>query len=614
MNSPVLNKSSEILLVRCWATPVGYRNFTSCLALFALLTGSGCESATPEISTPAANSSLASPPARFSLRDATHEFGIDLQIELSTSREYHMPDIMGYGCAAVDFDRDGNVDLLFACHEERDSDGRDTTEQSDSKSDPRNSNSESTAPPVWPGTFFKQHEPGQFVKMSQPATQESNAKAMGSAVGDVNNDGWPDIYMTHYGNDRLFVNRAGHGFDDVTTAAGISNPRWGTSACFVDYDRDGWLDLFVTNYVDYFPQKCVQLSGVNPDFCGPQRFRSTRDCLFRNLTGESPDAAIRFAEVTTNSGIGDLTGKGLGAAAADFTGDGWQDIYVANDQEPNFLWVNQRDGTFSEKAILLGCATDHLGNSQASMGVCVHDFNDDSLLDILVTHIDGERNTLYLGTDDGDFHDATLDSQACRQSLSQTGFGVATTDLDGDGTNEIFVANGRVRRPDGFAVIDDSFWTPYQQSAMMHTFDGAFTILPRQSLYRGLITADLDNDGDHDIVLTSIDHPPTVIRNEQATRSRTNLVVRAVDTKHGSRDAMGAIVTLETSVRLSSRLVQTCGSYLSSTVASVNFSLASDETAMRLIVAWPDGLRESFPVPIDNREIELEQGRGTPTQ
>ena len=577
-------------------------SIVSSVASLALLAGSGCGSSTPEISVPTDTPSLAPPLARFALREVTHEFGIDVQHQLSTRHEYHMPDIMGYGCAAVDFDRDGDVDLLFACHEKGDSVRRQISE------------SASSASLVWPGTFFKQDEPGRFVKMPQPAAQEGHATAMGFAVGDVDNDGWPDIYMTHFGNDQLFMNRSGKGFEDVTAAAGISNLRWGTSACFVDYDRDGWLDLFVTNYVDYFPQKCVQLSGVNPDFCGPQRFKSTRDCLFRNTSGESTDGAVRFAEVATDSGIGALAGKGLGVAAADFTGDGWQDIYVANDQEPNFLWVNQHDGTFSEEAILLGCATDHLGNSQASMGVCVHDFNDDSLLDILVTHIDGERNTLYLGTPNGDFHDGTLDSPACRQSLNQTGFGVATADLDGDGTNEIFVANGRVRRPDGFTSIHDDFWAPYRQPAMMHAIDGAFSILPRQSLYRGLVAADLDNDGDRDIVLTSIDHPPTAIRNEQSTASRTNMVVRAIDMKHGSRDALGAIVTLETSSRVSSRLVQTCGSYLSATMPNTEFSLSPNEKVKTLRVVWPDGQKESFPAPINNRDVNLEQGRGTSIQ
>ncbi|MDA0808927.1 MAG: CRTAC1 family protein [Planctomycetota bacterium] len=524
-----------------------------------------------------------------------------------------MPDIMGYGCAALDFDRDGDVDLIFACHEKGDFDSGTATHLPDSN--PRQSSRlESVGNLVWPGTFFRQDEPGRFVKISHPATQKGNEQAMGLAVGDVNNDGWPDIYMTHFGNDRLFINQNGRGFEDVTATSGISNPRWGTSACFVDYDRDGWLDVFVTNYVDYFPQKCVQLSGVNPDFCGPQRFKATRDSLFRNTTGESPDGTIRFAEVTTESGIGGLTGKGLGVAAADFTGDGWQDIYVANDQEPNFLWVNQHDGTFSEEAILLGCATDHLGNSQASMGVCVHDFNDDSLLDIVATHIDGERNTLYLGTANGDFRDGTLDSPACRQSLSQTGFGVATADLDADGTNELLVANGRVRRSDGAANIQVDFWIPYRQPAMMYTFDGAFSILPRHALYRGLVTADFDNDGDQDIVLTSIDHPPTVVRNEHSVAPRKKLVVRAVDMKHGSRDALGAIVTLETSSRVSSRIVQTCGSYLSATVPRANFSLGLNETARVLMVTWPDGLRESFPAPNDNREIKLETGLGTPIE
>ena len=579
----------------------------------ALLALSGCGAAETESQSQPVETS--SPPAsvRFALRDVTVESGIHVNCQLSTSHNYHMPDIMGYGCAALDFDLDGDVDLLFACHEQQTSNRTDTTESQSSETQ-RTTNPETSESLVWPGTFFRQAEPGRFEKMSTPTNENNNATAMGIATGDVNNDGWPDVLITYYGNDRLFLNRSGKGFEDVSEAAGILNPRWGTSACFVDYDRDGWLDLYVTNYVDYFPQNCVQLSGVNPDFCGPQRFQPSRDCLFRNTTGESPSRIVQFEDVTTQTGIGELGGKGLGVAAADFTGDGWQDIYVANDQEPNFLWVNQRDGTFNEEAILLGCATDHLGNSQASMGVCVHDFDDNGYLDILVTHIDGERNTLYLGTPNGDFRDATLTSPACRQSLGQTGFGVATTDLDGNGTFEILVANGRVRRPDGIVEDRHSFWAPYRQSAMIHSPDGASSIREQSSLYRGLIVTKHANDDGQCLVLTSVDRPPVLIQNSKLPGIAPGLNVRAIDSRYGQRDALGATVTLKTNTRLTIRLIQTCGSYLSATMPNAEFTLKPHEQAEELIVTWPDGQRETFPAPTGSHHVALERGFGSPTQ
>lgn len=577
-----------------------------------LFCSGGCESGNVDQNHSPEAGTVDSAADQFHLNDVAMELGINLRYQLPQPDRYHMPDIMGYGCAALDADRDGDVDLIFAVRENQTSGSQNSTAIDDSRRSPSDQQ-KNAGVSVWPGTFYRQAPTGRFEKMTDRSDDESGTP-MGIATGDVNNDGWPDVYMTCFGEDQLFLNREGKGFEKVTEAAGISNPRWGTSACFVDYDRDGWLDLYVTNYVDYFPQKCVQLSGVNQDFCGPQRFKATRDCLFRNTTAEAPDGTVQFKDVTTHVGMNAVRGKGLGVAAADFTGDGWQDIYVANDQEPNFLWVNQQDGTYREEAILLGCATDHLGNSQASMGLCIHDFDDDGRFDILVTHIDGERNTLYVGTREADFRDATLDSPICRQSFDQTGFGVATMDLDGDGVDELVVANGRVRRPDGSVSPQRDFWEPYRQPAMIHSRSGAFPLLKGSSLYRGLVASDLDDDGDRDVILTSIDQPPVVVRNELPVSARSNLSVHAILPKLGGRDALGATVLLKTNTRQTSRLIQTCGSYLSASMPVAEFSLLPDEVIKNLTVVWPDGERELFSVPSGEGHVRVEQGRGTSIQ
>ncbi len=566
---------------------------------------------------------------RFSLQDITDEAGIRIRPLSSSNDKYHMPDIMGYGCAALDFDRDGDVDLVFAHHENQVEHSGNSIELATQMSPDtrKNLDSGSLNPLVWPGTFFIQSEPGRFVKAPESVSERNNETASGIAVGDVNNDGWPDIYMTYFGRDRLFINRDGEGFEDVTEAAGISNARWGTSACFVDYDRDGWLDLYVTNYVDYVPQKCVQLSGVNQDFCGPQRFKATRDYLLRNTTSESADGTVSFIDATTTSGIGELRGKGLGVVAADLTGDGWPDIYVANDQEPNFLWVNQHDGTFREEAILLGCATDHLGNSQASMGICVHDFNDDEILDLFVTHIEGERNTLYLGTVNGAFRDATLDSEACRQSLPQTGFGVTTTDIDNDGQVELVVVNGRVRRPDGVLENAEHFWNAYAQPGFIYQTqpphhepaatitESAEKITPislfagKTAVARGLVACDLDIDGDDDLVITQAADGAIVLKNN-TLKSGSHFRIRATMPDAGGRNALGAVVTLVCESRQIVRLIQTCGSYQSAKPPVASFSLPKGETPQALIVEWPDGTTEKFSPPTADQTTVLKQGSG----
>ena len=308
---------------------------------------------------------------------------------------------------------------------------------------------------------------------------------MGAAIGDVNNDGHPDIYVSTFGPDRLFLNAGDGQFCDVTEVAGIENLHWGASACFVDYDRDGWLDLFVVNYLDYADRACTRVGGGGRDYCGPQLFPGTAARLFRNVTNEetprdgSLDAnqqvprTVRFRDVTLESGIAHQRNPGLGVAAADFNNDGWPDLYAANDQTANSLWINQRNGTFVEEAIERGCAYDIQGNPQASMGVALGDPDHDGDLDLFVTHLDGERNTLYLQQADGSFDDATIRAGLGTVCLPFTGFGTTFGDFDLDGDEDIVIANGRVKRPDGFRLsANGDFWEPYRQQGQILLNDG----------------------------------------------------------------------------------------------------------------------------------------------
>src|SRR5436190_1581523 len=214
----------------------------------------------------------------------------------------------------------------------------------------------------------------------------------GVAVGDINNDGLPDLFVSKYGSDRLFVNRAGK-FEDITAAAGIDNARWGMSACFFDYDQDGWLDLFVVNSYDYFPSKRFFFPNGKEEYSGPQFFNPVSSRLFRNLTGEGKD--IRFKDVSFETGIASLAGPGLGVLPADFNGDGWIDLFVANDGKANFLWLNQHGKSFVEEGVQVGLAYNAAGAPQANMGIALGDVDRDGRGDLFISHLEGEYGTLY---------------------------------------------------------------------------------------------------------------------------------------------------------------------------------------------------------------------------
>jgi len=339
----------------------------------------------------------------------------------------------------------------------------------------------------------------------------------GVAVGDINNDGWPDLYVSKYGSDRLFLNHEGK-FEDITAAAGIDNPRWGTSACFVDYDRDGWLDLFVANYIDYYPsQRMIPASGVE-DYSGPNIFQPVPAKLFRNVAGEG-EKQPSFRDVSFETGIDAKPGPGLGVLPADFNGDGWVDLYVANDAKANSLWINRGGKSFVDEAIQAGAAYSAAGAPQASMGVTAGDVDGDGRQDLFMTHIDGEYSTLYLQIAPGMFEDRTLTSGLASPTIPTTAFGTALMDLDLDGDLDLVIANGHVRRPQGIAPASsvESFWRPYSQrnQIFLNGGDGFFSIVNAKDdgftaqphVTRGLAVGDIDDDGDLDVVTSEVNGP-----------------------------------------------------------------------------------------------------------
>jgi enediyne biosynthesis protein E4 len=443
------------------------------------------------------------------------------------------------------------------------------------------------------------------------------------AVGDMDNDGRVDVYVSQYGGGRLFRNKGDGTFEDVTAAAGVALPTWGTSTTFLDYDRDGWLDLVVVNYVDYDPSRpCGEASG-RADFCHPSAFAGTAARLFHNR-GRGPDGTwAGFEDVTARAGLAGARSSGLGVACADFDGDGWVDIFVANDAQPNHLWINRHDGTFADEAKLRGVAYNALGNVEANMGVAVADLAGAGRLDLFVTHLSEELHTLWRQDVPGQFRDLTAAAGLANPRWRGTGFGTVAIDFDHDGNLDLAVANGRVmgaRSPARDRPPDDlpEFWRPYAERNQLFAGLGggkfqdvsennpAFAGVP--GVYRGLAWGDLDGDGAVDLVVAAIEGPARVFRNVAPKRGHW-LGVRAFDPAL-KRDAYGAVVTVSAGGR---RWVGMCNpgqSYCSSGDPRAHFGLGPAAAVDEIRIAWPDGSREVFPGGPADRYVTLNRGQG----
>ena len=320
-------------------------------------------------------SAAPSRPAWF--EDRTAQSGLLFIHDSGATGKFFMPESIGSGGALFDFDNDGRLDVYLV-------QGGGTNSSSRHQ-------------------LFHQQPDGTFRDVSAGSGLDVNGHGMGVAAGDVNNDGRADVLLTEYGRTRLFLNRGRGQFEDVTTASGIDNTRWGTSAAFFDYDRDGWLDLVIANYVDYSPtEKCFDTRGAQ-EYCGPQGMPGTVTKLFRNLG--ATNAAVRFADETVRSGLTRQIGPALGVVCADFTGDRWPDIFLADDGQPNRLFVNQRNGTFLEEAAARGLAYNMLGGTAANMGVALGDVNGDEFFDVFVTHLAWENHSLWQQGPRGVFQD-----------------------------------------------------------------------------------------------------------------------------------------------------------------------------------------------------------------
>lgn len=529
-------------------------------------------------------------------RDDTDKVGLDFHHEAGPVGRYFMPQIMGSGAALLDFDNDDRFDLYFIHNAGPDSGAR--------------------------NRLFHQTEDGRFEDVSAGSGLDIAGYGMGAAVGDVDNDGWVDVYVSQYGGGRLFRNRGKGRFEDVTRTAGVELPNWGASCAFLDYDRDGWLDLIVVNYLDYDASRpCGPASGKR-DYCHPNAFPGSDARLFHNLGRDAKGRWLGFRDVTFSAGLA-RRAPGLGVVCADFNGDGWPDILAANDAAANHLWINRRDGTFAEEAVPRGLAFDGLGNAQSNMGTTIGDVDGDGRLDLFITHLTEETHTLWRQTATGLFQDGTAAAGLATPHWRGTGFGTILGDFDLDGALDIAVVNGRVSRgPATTGQENSSFWSRYAERNQLFLNDGKgiFRDISRgnrafcgsSAVSRGLVWGDFDEDGRVDVVTTAVAGPARFYRNVAPQRGHW-LIVQARDPVR-RRDAYGAVVRFQAGGRSWIGLINPGQSYLSSGDPRAHFGLGAIERVEEVRIDWPDGPVEAagelFPCGNVDRVLVVERGKG----
>jgi hypothetical protein len=545
--------------------------------------------------------------------DVSTKTGLNFQHFIGATGSFYPPEIMGSGVALFDYDGDGDLDVYVL---------------QGTILDKTKSLKDVIFPPPknhWPGNRLFRNEliptgTLRFVDVTEQAGVGGNGGfGMGVAVGDYDNDNRPDLFVTNFGRNILYHNNGDGTFTDVTAAAGVGEDSFSASAAFLDYDRDGYLDLFVTRYNAFTVQgnkKCYSYAGGR-EYCGPGDYPSLSSKLYHN------DGHGHFLDVTQKSGIGNSVGNGLGVVCADFNGDGWMDIYVANDKTPNHLWINQHDGTFKDLALISGTAYNGDGKALSGMGVVAADFDNDGHEDIFVTNLTGEPSTLYKNDGVGNFEDVTNLYGLGHTSFAFTGFGTLGLDYDNDGRLDLFVANGEVR------VIDSQRSNPFpysQHNQLFHNEGRTFrdvtaeagAVFGLSGVGRGAALGDIDNDGDVDIVVTNANGPSRLLLNRVG--SRNHWLQALVHGVKSNRDGYGARVVLYRKGHPPLwRRAGTDGSYLSANDPRVHFGLGSDADIkeappQEILVVWPNGHREKWKVTKPDQLMQLIEGSGTPVR
>ena len=505
---------------------------------------------------------------------------------------FFVPEVMGPGVALFDADGDGDLDILQSRF-------------------PPPGRLEAPAP----NRLYLRQPDGAFVDSTTPSGLGDPGYGQALAVGDVDDDGDLDVYVANFGPDALYLNQGGGRFAKADGAP-FGGDDWSSSATFCDYDRDGDLDLYVVHYLRYRYQERCALGGTGEDYCSPTSFDGDFDALYRN------DGSGVFRDVSTEAGIlvtaGRRAGRGLGVVCLDLTRDGRLDFFVGNDGEVNHLWVNRGNGSFTDEAIMRGVAVNRQGSPEASMGITIGDVDRDGFLDLFLTHLAQETNTLYLGSDGMLFRDRSIESGLSRHDLALTGFGCGFLDFDNDGDLDLAVVNGRIHRGPALPGADlGEFWNRYAEPNLLFENDGtgrfsdvgerAGLFASRVELSRGLAFGDIDDDGDEDLVISSGHDGLHLYQNDAPPPGNHWLRVRALS---GNRNAPGSVVTLISGERRYVGAVLTTYSYQSSSDPRLHFGLGTIERIDSIEVIWPDGLQERFAATSVDTDVTLRKGSG----
>jgi hypothetical protein len=519
--------------------------------------------------------------------DITQSAGIRFKHNSGRAGKKYLPETMGSGAAFIDYDNDGWPDLILL-------NGKDWT--------PRGRRSFSA--------LYHNNHNGTFTDVITGSGLDVEMYGMGVAVGDYDNDGRDDIYITALDGDHLFHNEGGGKFRDVTKAAGIQNASFGTSAAWLDYDRDGKLDLFVANYVQWTPQGDLwcSLDGATKSYCTPESYKGTQSKLYHNLGGG------RFEDVSTKAAVGDPTSKSLGVTVLDYDNDGWPDLFVSNDTQPNKLYHHLRNGTFREEGLTAGVAFGEDGVARGAMGVDSGDYDRSGRAHLLVGNFSNQMLGLYHNEGNGLFVDEAPSSAVGRASLLSLTFGVFFLDYDLDGFPDLFAANGHIDEEIGRVQPKIQYRQPplLFRNLGSGQFENASASVgesfERPIVARGAAYADIDRDGDLDLVITTNDGPAYLYRNDLGNGHHW-IHVRTVGAR-SNRDGIGAVVRIESRSGKQWNMVRSGSSYCSQSDLALTFGLGADTLVSSLEVEWPSGAKQKFTNLPANQFVTIDEAQG----